>query len=62
MLKDIGIATELGRGAQLPTPLSALTQQLWRAAALANGPEASVSEMARWIEQLTGTDITAATP
>jgi 3-hydroxyisobutyrate dehydrogenase len=62
MLKDIGIATELGRDAQLPTPLSALTQQLWRAAALANGPEASVSEMARWIEQLTGTAITASTP
>src|SRR4051812_8882759 len=62
MLKDIGIATELARSAQLPTPVSALTQQLWRAAALANEPEASVSEMARWVERLTGTDITASTP
>ncbi len=51
MLKDIGIATELGRTAQLPTPISALTQQLWRAAALANDPDASVSAMARWVEQ-----------
>jgi len=59
MLKDIGIATELGRTAQLPTPISALTQQLWRAAALANDPDASVSAMARWIEQQTATDITA---
>ncbi len=59
MLKDIGIATELGRTAQLPTPISALTQQLWRAAALANDPDASVSAMARWVEQQTATDITA---
>lgn len=59
MLKDIGIATELGRAAQLPTPISALTQQLWRAAALANDPDASVSAMARWVEQQTATDITA---
>ena len=62
MLKDIGIATELARSAQLPTPVSALTQQLWRAAALANEPEASVSELARWVERLTGTEITASTP
>jgi len=48
MLKDIGIAMELGRGT--PLPLSALGQQLWRAAALAAGPLASVSELARWVE------------
>jgi 3-hydroxyisobutyrate dehydrogenase-like beta-hydroxyacid dehydrogenase len=62
MLKDINIATELARSAQLPTPISALTQQLWRAAALANDPEASVSAMARWVEQQTATDITAQEP
>jgi len=62
MLKDINIATELGRTAQLPTPISALTQQLWRAAALANDPEASVSAMARWVEQQTATDITVRQP
>ena len=59
MLKDINIATELGRAAQLPMPISALTQQLWRAAVLANDPDASVSAMARWVEQQTATDITA---
>ena len=58
MLKDIGIALELGREAQLPMPLSALGQQLWRAAALAAGPGASVSELARWVENQSGTPVT----
>jgi 3-hydroxyisobutyrate dehydrogenase-like beta-hydroxyacid dehydrogenase len=62
MLKDIGIATELGRSAQLPTPISALTQQLWRAAALANAPDASVSELVRWVEKTTGTELTSDSP
>jgi 3-hydroxyisobutyrate dehydrogenase-like beta-hydroxyacid dehydrogenase len=59
MLKDIGIATELGGAAQLPTPVSALTQQLWRAAALAAEPGASISEMVRWVETTTGTQISS---
>ena len=59
MVKDIGIATELGRSAQLPTPVSALAQQLWRAAALAAEPGASISEMVRWIETMTHTEITS---
>jgi 3-hydroxyisobutyrate dehydrogenase len=59
MLKDIGIATELGRTAQLPTPISALAQQLWRAAALDAAPEASISEVVRWVEKTTGTEISA---
>jgi 3-hydroxyisobutyrate dehydrogenase len=59
MVKDIGIAAELGRSAQLPTPVSALAQQLWRAAALATEPEASISEMVRWIETMTRTEITS---
>jgi len=58
MLKDIGIAMELGRESQLPMPLSGLGQQLWRAAALAAGPGASVSELARWVEQQAGTSVT----
>jgi 3-hydroxyisobutyrate dehydrogenase-like beta-hydroxyacid dehydrogenase len=59
MLKDIGIATELANAAALPAPLSTLTQQLWRAAALASAPDASISEMVRWFEQVSGTEITA---
>jgi 3-hydroxyisobutyrate dehydrogenase-like beta-hydroxyacid dehydrogenase len=58
MLKDIGIALELGREAQLPLPLSGLTQQLWRAAALAAGPGVSVSELARWVEAQSDTPVT----
>ena len=59
MLKDMGIALELGREAQLPLPLSGLGLQLWRAAALAAGPGASVSELARWVEQQAGTAVDA---
>jgi len=58
MLKDMGIALELGREAQLPLPLSSLGLQLWRAAAMAAGPGASVSELARWVEQQAGTAVT----
>jgi 3-hydroxyisobutyrate dehydrogenase-like beta-hydroxyacid dehydrogenase len=57
MLKDIGIALELARDTQLPMPLSGLGQQLWRAAALAAGPGASVSALARWIEQQAGVEV-----
>jgi 3-hydroxyisobutyrate dehydrogenase-like beta-hydroxyacid dehydrogenase len=58
MLKDIGIALQLGQEAQLPMPLSGLGQQLWRAAALAAGPGASVSELARWVENQAGVAVT----
>jgi len=58
MLKDVGIALDLARDRQLPTPLSALAQQLWRAAALEAAPGASVSELARWIERQTHTEVT----
>jgi 3-hydroxyisobutyrate dehydrogenase len=61
MLKDIGIALELGRESQLPMPLSALGQQLWRAGALAAGPGVSVSELARWVEQQARTALTPGT-
>ena len=39
--------------------MSALAQQLWRAAAMYREPDASVSELARWVEQLNGTEIHA---
>jgi 3-hydroxyisobutyrate dehydrogenase-like beta-hydroxyacid dehydrogenase len=59
MLKDIGIAMELSRQAGLSTPMSALGQQLWAAASRAAGPEASVSELVRWVENQSGTQICA---
>jgi 3-hydroxyisobutyrate dehydrogenase len=58
MLKDIGIATQLARSVDVPAPLSALGQELWRAAARDAAPDASVSELARWIERMTKTEIT----
>jgi 3-hydroxyisobutyrate dehydrogenase-like beta-hydroxyacid dehydrogenase len=62
MVKDIGIAVELAREAQVPLPVSTLAQQLWRAAAQAAEPEASVSELVRWVERLAGTEIAARAP
>ena len=38
---------------------SALAQELWRAAAAAAEPNASVSELVRWVERASGTEITA---
>jgi 3-hydroxyisobutyrate dehydrogenase-like beta-hydroxyacid dehydrogenase len=57
MVKDVGIAGELARDSQLPMPVSALAQQLWRAAARGAGAEASVSEIARFVERMTGVEI-----
>ena len=62
MLKDIGIALGLAQDAQLPMPLSGLGQQLWRAASRAAGPGVSVSELARWVEQQAGVDVTPGAP
>jgi len=59
MLKDIGIAMQLARSEDVPAPLSALGHELWRAAGRAAEPEASVSELARWVERTTGTEISA---
>jgi 3-hydroxyisobutyrate dehydrogenase len=59
MVKDIGIAMELARSTGTPAPLSALTQQLWRAAAAEAAPDASVSELVRWVERTSGTEISA---
>jgi 3-hydroxyisobutyrate dehydrogenase-like beta-hydroxyacid dehydrogenase len=60
MLKDIGIATQLARSVDVPAPLSALNQELWRAAAADASTDASVSELARWVERLTKTEIASA--
>ena len=50
---------QLARSVDVPAPLSALGQELWRAAARDAAPEASVSELARWVERMTKTEITA---
>lgn len=58
MLKDMGIAVELAQETATPVPLWGLAQQLWRMADHAAGPGASVSELVRWVEQQTGTELT----
>lgn len=58
MLKDMGIALRLAQESETPAPLWGLAQQLWRMADLAAGPGASVSEMVRWIERQSSTELT----
>jgi 3-hydroxyisobutyrate dehydrogenase-like beta-hydroxyacid dehydrogenase len=58
MLKDMGIAVELARGTSTPVPLWGLGQQLWRMADQSAGTGASVSELVRWVEKQTGTELT----
>ncbi|KQT10927.1 NAD(P)-dependent oxidoreductase [Ramlibacter sp. Leaf400] len=58
MLKDVGIALELARETATPVPIWGLGQQLWRMADHAAGPGASVSELVRWVERQSGTELT----
>lgn len=58
MLKDMGIALELARETATPAPLWGLGQQLWRMADHAAGSGASVSELVRWVEKQSGTELT----
>lgn len=63
MLKDMGIAIGLAAETDTPVPIWGLGQQLWRMADHAAGPGASVSELVRWVENQSGTELTAgATP
>ena len=62
MLKDVGIAMGLARELGTPMPISALGHELYRAASLAAGPGKSLSELARWVEQLTGSEIAPRAP
>lgn len=55
MLKDIGIALRLAQDSGTPMPMAGLGEQLWRMADHAAGPGASVSELVRWVESLSGT-------
>ena len=58
MLKDVGIALQLAKDSATPMPMAGLGQQLWRMADAAAGPGASVSELVRWVEGLSGTELT----
>lgn len=58
MLEDVGIANALARETGTAASLAGLGQQLWQAADQAAGDDASVSEVVRWVEHLSGTQIT----
>jgi 3-hydroxyisobutyrate dehydrogenase-like beta-hydroxyacid dehydrogenase len=58
MLKDMGIAVELARETHTPVPLWGTGQQLWRMADHSAGPGASVSELVRWVEKQSATELT----
>ncbi len=51
MLKDVGIANKLADEHGLSVPVSALGEQLWRAANAALGPGRSLVDIVRWYEQ-----------
>jgi 3-hydroxyisobutyrate dehydrogenase-like beta-hydroxyacid dehydrogenase len=58
MRKDVGIAMQLAHQTGTPMPMAGLGEQLWRMADHAAGPDASVSELVRWVEGLSGTELT----
>lgn len=58
MLKDVGIALQLAKQTASPMPMAGLGQQLWAMADHQAGAGASVSELVRWVESLSGTELT----
>lgn len=58
MLKDVGIALQLAKQTSSPMPMAGLGQQLWAMADHQAGAGASVSELVRWVERLSGTELT----
>lgn len=57
MVKDIGIALTLARERGLPLPVSALGEELWSAALQETDAGSNVSDLFRWIERRTRTEI-----
>jgi 3-hydroxyisobutyrate dehydrogenase len=59
MVKDISIALELAAREELTLPLSERGRGLWAEAERAAETGASISEMVRWLEGMTGTQISS---
>jgi hypothetical protein len=49
---------ELAKRKNLPAPLSALGQELWQAAERFSEKGCSISNVVRWVEHMTNTQIT----
>jgi len=59
MAKDIGIAMKLAQDLKLSLQLSGQNRQLWQEAVQYAGNDSSISEMVRWLENITGIEISA---
>jgi 3-hydroxyisobutyrate dehydrogenase-like beta-hydroxyacid dehydrogenase len=57
MVKDMGIACELARAEGVPIALASLGRELWERASHDAPPGASISELVRWVEKMTGVEI-----
>ena len=57
MVKDLGIALDLGREVNAATPLAALCLELWRAAANMLGPGQDHTAVAQLSEHLNGAQL-----
>lgn len=57
MTKDIGIAMKLAGNEGLSLPIADLAQRLWKSAGDASEKDCSISEMVRWVEKMTGTEL-----
>jgi 3-hydroxyisobutyrate dehydrogenase len=60
MLKDVRIAAELARDLELDLPYAAVAETMYHEANLHAGPGQSLSELVRWVEHLSGVEITPA--
>ncbi|WPB85512.1 NAD(P)-dependent oxidoreductase [Sediminicoccus rosea] len=58
MVKDLSIAIEVGKEAGVPTPLSALTRELWAAAATHLGPGEDHTAVAKLSERMANQTLT----
>jgi 3-hydroxyisobutyrate dehydrogenase len=62
MVKDLGIALDVGRDASLATPLAALCAQLWQGAQSVLGPGQDHTSIAEFSERLAGRRLTEDNP
>ncbi len=57
MVKDIGIATAMGRDSGVPAPFAALCREMWASAAAALGPGQDHTAVAKFSELLAGFEL-----
>jgi 3-hydroxyisobutyrate dehydrogenase len=62
MIKDLGIALDVARDRRVVSPFAALCFQLWSAAGVHLGPGRDHTDMARFVEDLAGVELSEAEP